>query len=543
MPPKESRKLNACRIAAFVVIALMIFPRHAGAQRLTPLPPRDPSRAQPLSVSNGSNSPWTPLTNQPTFLDTVNCAGAANPLLLTDGTVIIQEGGCREWWRLTPDDTGSYENGTWTQLDSLPINYSPLYHSSAVLPDGRVIIMGGEYNFFNPDWTNRGAIYNPLGNVWKPVTPPAGWTSIGDAQSVILANGTYMQANCCTTQSALLDPKSLTWTPTGAGKFDPNDEEGWNLLPDGRVLAVDAYVPIPPFGYHPLGTNSELYNPETGTWHTAGSTVVQLWDSAKSCGGEKEATFELGPGVLRPDGTVFYMGSDTCEYSVGPPPVFANGNTAIYNSYTGTWTPGPPFSGGNNIADGPASLEINGKVLMMASPGYGDPPSTFFEWDGKNLYTVPGPPNAPIDGSYYGNMLMLPSGQVLFTDFSDDVELYNPSGSYQPDWAPIVAAYPPFVQPGGSYQIYGIRFNGMSQGAFYGDDVQSATNYPLVRITNLATGHVFYSRTHDHSSMAVASSDLVSTRFDVPSTQEKGLSKIEVVANGIPSAGSLIYVQ
>jgi hypothetical protein len=34
----------------------------------------------------------------------------------------------------------------------------------------------------------------------------------------------------------------------------------------------------------------------------------------------------------------------------------------------------------------------------------------------------------------------------------------------------------------------------------YGDDSQAAANYPLVRITNDRTGHVFYSRTHDHIS-------------------------------------------
>src|ERR1700756_5730793 len=147
----------------------------------------------------GAQSPWQPLRNQPTFLRTVKCAGAANPLLLTDATVMVQEGGCRRWWRLTPDKTGSYVNGTWSQLASLPSNYSPLYHASAVLPDGRVIIEGGEYNFFVPVWTNLGAIYDPLANTWTPVSPPGffGGTSrhpnaIGDAQSVVLANGQFM---------------------------------------------------------------------------------------------------------------------------------------------------------------------------------------------------------------------------------------------------------------------------------------------------------------------------------------------------------------
>jgi hypothetical protein len=83
----------------------------------------------------------------------------------------------------------------------------------------------------------------------------------------------------------------------------------------------------------------------------------------------------------------------------------------------------------------------------------------------------------------------------------------------------------------------------MTQGAAYGDDVQAATNFPLVRITNLETSHVFYSRTHDHSSMAVASNDLVSTHFDVPAKQERGLSLLEVVANGVASDPTFVLVQ
>ena len=39
-------------------------------------------------------------------------------------------------------------------MASLPSNYSPKYRSSALLPDGRLIIEGGEYNFFVPTWTN-----------------------------------------------------------------------------------------------------------------------------------------------------------------------------------------------------------------------------------------------------------------------------------------------------------------------------------------------------------------------------------------------------
>jgi hypothetical protein len=506
---------------------------------LKPLPPKkDPIHAAAAltsAASNASPSPWQLLNSQPPVLDPINC-GPGNPLLLTDGTVMIQDAGCRDWWKLTPDQFGSYVNGTWTAVASTPADYSPLYHSSAVLADGRVIIEGGEYNFLHPVWTTQGAIYDPLSDTWTSVDPPTGWSTIGDAQGIVLFDGTFMQANCCTKQTALLDTKNLTWTATGTGKFDPHDEEGWTLLPNGKVLAVDAYVPISPFPYIPTGKNSELYNPKTGSWRSAGSTVVQLWDSAAKCGGEKVASFELGPGVLRRDGTVFYTGANSCGAA----------STAIYNSYFGTWTPGPQFPGVLGISDGPAALEPNGKVLMMASPLVFEPPATFLEWDGRKLTEVPPAPNAAIDTSYYGNFLVLPTGQIMFTDFYF-VSVYNPQKNeddFDAAWAPRVAFVPDHVRSGGSYVVSGFLFNGMSQGSAYGDDVQAATNYPLVRITNDATGHVFYSRTHGHSSMGVGPFvGLVSTNFDVPARQEKGPSKLVVVANGIPSAPVHIVVR
>ena len=532
------KKMKVLPIFGIAVITLLSWPRVAGAQRLTPIPHREPTRAQSAARLNtiGADSPWTPLTNQPTFLSP-NCIGAANPILLTDGTVMIQDGGCPDWWRLTPDQNGSYVNGTWTQLASLPSGYSPLYHSSAVLPDGRLIIEGGEYNFFVPSWTNLGAIYDPILNTWTSVAPPpffGGFShrhphTIGDAQSVVLFDGTYLQANCCTREEALLDPATLTWTPTGKGKFDVHDEEGWTLLPNKQVLTVDAYV----FQYDSTGTNSETYVPASGKWHSAGSTIGQLWDSAAACGGRGSASFEVGPAVLRPDGTVFYTGANGC----------AAGHTAIFDSNTATWTVGPDFPADLDIADGPAALLPDGNVLMMTSPGIFQTGAQFFKWDGSNLNSVSGPPNAPIDSSYYGNMLVLPTGQILLTDFSDDIEIYTSMGTYNPAWAPRIQKAPTTVSPGGSYVISGHLFNGMSQGSAYGDDVQAATNYPLVRITNNATGHVFYSRTHDHSSMAVAFGGLVSTNFDVPANQELGPSQLVVVANGIPSQPVAVNVQ
>jgi hypothetical protein len=452
-----------------------------------------------LSIAGAQS--WTPLTNQPNI-------SAANPLLLTDGRVMVQDSGAQDWWALTPDINGSYVNGTWSQLASLPAGYAPTYYSSAVLPDERVIVMGGEYNFGQGVWTTLGAIYTPKTNKWKKLKAPAGWTSVGDAQSVILANGTFMEANCCTTQEALLNAATLAWTATGTGKADVNDEEGWTLLASGEVLTVDA---------NNGDTNSELYNPANGSWKSAGSTIVQLTDPA---------SHELGPGVLRPDGTVLYTG--------------ATGHNAVFNSLTSTWTAAPDFPkvGGKqlDIADGPAALLPNGNVLVMTSPGVFKLGVHFYEWDGTKFNAVPATPNSPNNSSFYGNMLVLPTGEILLTDFSSEIELYTSSGGPESAWAPTITKLAKTLTHGKSSTLKGTQLNGLSQGAAYGDDAQGSTNYPLVRITNTATGHVFYAATSKSSSMGVATGSLiVTTHFLVPAGTELGASTVEVVANGIAS--------
>src|SRR5206468_678097 len=168
---------------------------------------------------------------------------------------------------------------------------------------------------------------------------------------------------------------------------------------------------------------------------------------------------------------------------------------------------------------------------------------TFYEFNGSTLTPVPATPQSPGNAAYGTRMVLLPTGQVLYTDGSTDVEIYTPGGSANAAWAPTITSVRTILRPGLTYPIIGTQFNGLSQGASYGDDAQAATNYPLVRITNRATGHVFYARTHDHSTMAVASPDLASTHYDVPADMERGLGDLVVVANGIASAAIAVNVQ
>jgi hypothetical protein len=132
----------------------------------------------------------------------------------------------------------------------------------------------------------------------------------------------------------------------------------------------------------------------------------------------------------------------------------------------------------------------------------------------------------------------------MFTDFSSSVQVYTPSGTYNPAWQPTITSVASTLTHGVTNNaIRGTQFNGFSQCAMYGDDNQSATNWPLVRITNLTTGKVVYARTHGFSTMGIATgAKLVGALFDVPATIGLGASTIQVVTNGIPSAALAVTI-
>ena len=498
------------------------------------------STPQVISPASGT---WAKATKAPPV-------SMGSMLLLTDGRILVHSepnctgctGNYNNWYTLTPDAHGSYRNGTWKQVASFPSGYSPLFFGSAVLADGKVVAQGGEYNCApscSAQWQSKGAIYDPTANTWTATTAPAS-SNIGDAQSVVLSDGTWMLAQCCAIAFGnstfpvyyYFNESTLSFTAKSNstdGKFDDFDEEGWNLLPNGQVLTVDAYTTNTVL----TGTNSETYNPSANMWSTAGGTIKQLWDSNCKLG---SGSFEVGPAVLRPDGTLFATGSSDCSV----------GHTAVYNSNTGVWTAGPDFPNPDAANDAPAALEINGNVIVEASnfSGTFTAPAHFYEWNGSTLTAINNPPNASSTPSFVGHLLGLPNGQIMYTDFTTDVEFYTPVGTFNTAWQPTITSVASTLTAGSTNNsISGTQFNGLSQANAYGDDYQDATNYPLVRITNNATSHVFYCKTHDHSTMGIATgSTIVSTNFDVPSGIETGTSQLVVIANGIPSTALAVTI-
>jgi hypothetical protein len=515
--------------------------------------------------SGTSTTPTPTPTPAPTLVTLTNQppVGLYLAMLLTDGSVMVQAnptgqpGGASagDFYRLRPDAAGNYANGTWSRLASPPAGYAPYASAEAVLADGRVLFVGGEYNQddyrlpFGPSGlTNMSAVYDPVADSWTMIPPPPGTPYIGDVPSTVLPNGRFIFGSKLDRSMWSLDPATLTWTSIPAtGKNDNFAEEGFTQLPGGSVLTVDLTT-IP---------QSEHFVPSLNAWIQDGPTPVTLTSPTGSPGGltygpapvqtvggvtygpGPTGTYfppgEIGPAILRPDGTVFATGSNSGGQAA---------HTAIYRpgaspTAPGTWTRGPDFPAADDGDDASAALLPSGNVLVAGVSG------ALYEFDGTSFVrTFAGPANA--GGGVPIFLLPLPSGQVLVLTPSLNVfaRLYNPLGSPLGNWAPTITMAPTSVTRGQTYQLTGTQLNGLSEAANVGDELTSATNYPLVRLTNNASGHVFYARTHGHSSMGVATGSLpVTTNFDVPAAAETGAATLVVVANGIASLPLAVSVQ
>ena len=306
---------------------------------------------------------WVPLNSwAPDYIGTM--------LLLPDGTVLAANGDTSSnWYRLAPDSSGSYVNGTWSTLS--PMNDSRLYFASDVLPNGNVFVAGGEYG----TGTATAEIYNIVSNTWsETVVPPAlldpsqmspaadGNQAFADAISTVLPDGSVLIAPVyASTVGGTLtyNPTSNVWS-AGPRLFRGSDqaEACWVKLADGSVLTIDPY-----------GTHSERYLPALNRWLNDANVPVSLYDT----------NGELGAGILLSDGRAFFLGG--------------TGHTAFYtpsgNTNAGTWAAGPDLPNGQGTPDAPAAMMMNGKVLCATGPAqtYNGPVS-FYEYDAvSNSFT------------------------------------------------------------------------------------------------------------------------------------------------------------
>ena len=462
-----------------------------------------------LSISVlGQTGSFTPLTH----LATHNNSGEM--ILMTDGTVLCKTstGGTygTTWDKLTPNN-GSYLTGTWSTIATMAKDR--LYFSSQVLPDGRLYVCGGEYG----SGGSSGEVYDPKTNTWT-TTGGAGYVFpqvVSDANSEILYNGKVLQASVDESGvnlNYLWDPVTNTYT-AGPNCLRIDNEAMWVKLPDSSILFLDNY-----------GETSERYMPKTNTWINDGVAPVDLYDPYGS---------EAGAGFLLPDGRVFFIGSlpNTLYYT-------PSGSTA-----PGTWVAGPNIPSARGVADGASAMMPNGIILMAVSPtptasNSFPSPTYYYEFDyTTNTFTEVNAPGGGLttgNACYISNMLDLPDGTVLFCN-QGSKQYYQ----YTPGTGPLPAGQPTISTVNrincDTFQVTGTLFNGICEGAGYGDDWQMETNYPIVRLT--AGGNTYYATTYNWNRIgAVMTGALPDTAiFVIPAALVPGTYSVTVVANGNPS--------
>jgi hypothetical protein len=494
---------------------------------------------------------WTQLTNP---IPSHSPDGSETMLLLTDGTVLAQGGGgatggvndnsaSLQWFKLTPDSDGSYVGGTWSPATGAgsvaPMGLERLFYASNVLKDGRVFVYGGEYSGPSTAKTfvNSGEIYDPVANTWTPTASLSTVTKFGDDPTMLLPDGKVLAGYISDNRVFVYDPVADSWTEgttTSANaklNSDASDEETWVKLADGSILTYNVNV-----GGGSL-QNAQRFDPTTNTWIASGNVPVQL---------ETTTGKELGAALLLPDGRVFFIGG-TSNNALYTPSTTATG--------TGSWVAAPSTPGSLGGNDSPGVMMPNGHVLYAAGVTPGFPSSgnvtSLFEYDPT---PTPGFPTGTITAvptpaafdltvpAFETRMLMLPSGDVLFSNSTDQLWVFTPDGAPLNEWRPTISSI--VDNGGGTFTLTGTQLNGLSGGASYGDDAEMDSNYPLVRLTHDYTilgipfTDTLYARTFNWSSTGVQTGATpVSTQFTLPGGHPLSyFNTITVVANGIPSA-------
>lgn len=450
---------------------------------------------------------WTPLKTPPPY----PAYGAQ--ILLSDGSIFFKtnHGGDNygnQWIRYIPDDKGHYVNGTWSK-DVSPMISTRIDFSSQLLKDGRVYVAGGEYGTGG----SRVEVYDPIANNWTSIP----WSNghISDANLEILDDGRILQSVVGNgTAMWLFDPVSNTFTKGASLVNGRYSEATWVKLPDNSILQVNTGA-----------TTSERYIPSLEKWVADATVPVSLFDPYG---------FETGPGFLLPNGKAIYFGS--------------RGATALYtpsgSQAPGSWIAGPPIPNGYGQPDAIGFMLANGKILLAVTPpptsdNHFPSPMYYYEYDYRTgsyeQVNAPGGGLSTGSPAFVTQGVDLPDGTIMYTQQnSSRVYIYTPDGDQVDSGKPVIEKAMVKVACQ-EYILTGSLFNGISEGAIYGDDVQMNTNYPIAHLT-AADGTVRYGRTHDWNSTGVQRYGKKDTVFlTLPKDLPQAVYNLSLSANGIIS--------
>ena len=168
-------------------------------------------------------------------------------VVLQDGSIVLMGGNAGEYYGQYRDEVyRSTDKGvTWTCINQTPGWTARDGHSSVVLQDGSIVLMGGDNNsgsFFNDVWRST-----DKGFTWTCVNPSAGWTGRSHHTSVVLPDGSILLMGGAAGPYDQNDvwrsaDKGVTWTQlTDGAPWSSRTTAASVVLPDGSVVLMGGY--------------------------------------------------------------------------------------------------------------------------------------------------------------------------------------------------------------------------------------------------------------------------------------------------------------
>lgn len=321
-------------------------------------------------------------------------------ILLPNGKILVV-GGCNSYANpLTSAELFDPATNSWSSAGdtSIPRDGS----TATVLPNGKVLVVGGDETVASAD------LYDPVKNTWAPAATPH--SARGGHTATLLKNGKVLIVGGLNANPSveIYDPASDAWT-VAASVTGARSRFTSTLLQNGKVLVTsgESASLSPP---QASTTPPQLYDPESDSWTQAGT--MNLYRS-------------LYQATLLKDGRVLVVGGfggvSSCE---------------AYNPVTNSWSTVASLNTGRSHF---TMVELaNGKLMVVGGYANGTFPKTTEIYDPiLNTWSYG---NSINTSRHFSTTIQLQDGRVMIAGGESSTNVYTATAEILDPAAPSVSS-------------------------------------------------------------------------------------------------------